>query len=303
MASGGGDGELEADGVTDDEGEGLEVVGTGGNVGETGLLGEHHLVEEDLAQVVRGVGGVGHVLGTRITGQVGVVAGLGDSGDLGHQVVPGLALGGVAADVAEVVQELQLIVEQVDAVVGVEELQGEVTHEIVGNQHLVVGEGAGSVGTGDGVNGQVVVHHRVGRVQLGPGSQVDLVLDVRVGFVLDIVRVGLELEHILHGIQGDLEHSGGGGVEDNDVGGVDGTADVHGDTAGEGVKNKVNHFCWGKMRKGRGAEGGKQRTYILLKHYKNHGNYNCDYRKYSFDIFDGNNVFRGCGRRPKNRLY
>jgi hypothetical protein len=49
------------------------------------------------------------------------------------------------------------------------------------------------------------------------------------------------------------------------------------------------------MRKGEGEAGGKQRTYILLKHNKNHGNYNCDRQKYSFGISDGNNVFRDVG--------
>jgi len=106
------------------------------------------------------------------------------------------------------------VAEQVNTVGGVEELLGKVADKVVLDEVLVGNDIAGS--SENGVGQQTSVDG-VQRTIGGPSVHVDIILDIRGIGVVDIKRVGLELEdsehirqlHVVEGNGADIEGDGG----------------------------------------------------------------------------------------------
>jgi len=187
LVGSGRDGHLEADSVVLLKRHALDSADVG-DAGKTSRSSVGNLAH----QLAREVGGAGEVVGAVLVGRSAVSSvGLVDSVE---RSIDGLASSNTLAN--KIRKKRLFVAEQVNTVGSVEELLGKVADKVVLDEVLLGGNAATS--SQDGAGRQ---RAGVDGVQLeigGPVAHVDVILDIRGIGVVDIERVGLELEDSLH---------------------------------------------------------------------------------------------------------
>jgi hypothetical protein len=200
------DGYLEADSVILKKRNALDGVrvGDAGKTRRSSVGNLAHQLAREVSSASEGVGAV--LVGRSAVSSVGLV-------DSVERSIDGLAGSNTLGD--KIRQKSVFIAKQVNTVGGVEELLGKVTDKVVLDKVLLGDDAATSSQDGAGREGT-----GVDGVQLeggGPVAHVDVILDIGSISVVDIKRVGLELEdskhirqlHVVDSNAADIESDGG----------------------------------------------------------------------------------------------
>jgi hypothetical protein len=111
-------------------------------------------------------------------------------------------------------EQRHLVVKQFDTHMSAEKLFCQITHEIVGDQHLIGSNGvtadfggSNRAGRVDSANRAGVIQHGIGRVKIGstvrirgieaagPVTRKHVVLDIGIRQIGELVRIGFKLKH------------------------------------------------------------------------------------------------------------
>ena len=136
-------------------------------------------------------------------------------------------------------QQLGLVAEQIDTISGVEEAKSQITNKVVLDKvplgdNISTGFQNGSVNESVSVGG---VERQIG----GPCVHVHVVLDVIGRKIVNIKRIALELEDILHISQPDLVDSNATSIESGGCSGSNLTGNTESEVLVKTSKDKVHH--------------------------------------------------------------
>lgn len=205
-------------------------VGDAGKTRRSSVGNLAHQLTREVGSAGEGVGAV--LVRRRTVGGVGLV-------DSIERSVDGLTGSSALAD--KVREKSVFIAEEINTVRSVEELLGEVANKVVLDEVLIGGNTATGCQDGGGRESA-----GVDGVQLeagGPSIHVDVILDIRGVGVVDIERVGLELEDGLH--VGQLHVVDSDGTDIKSSRGF--TSEFTGDTKSKSLvktsKGKIHHNC------------------------------------------------------------